>query len=466
LALPGLYTQQNATSPNVIGGYSGNIVTSGKYGATIGGGGASGFLNSVMDNYGTVSGGRSNTASGSAAAVGGGRSNAASGSASSVGGGEFNTASQSSSTVGGGQVNTASGVDSSIGGGGGNTADNGGATVGGGQSNNANGPGSTVGGGNTNTASGNYSIVGGGATNIASGNYSTVPGGSNNVASGDVSFAAGSKAKANHNGTFVWADSTNADFVSTSVNQFLIRAAGGVGINTNTTSANNLTVNGQIIAGGATAPVGYEPFVSEGSYSGISMDDRSGSTYTRWVVYPNFGSLYFYNGANKLNISNTGILTLYGLGTAGGSALCLNGSNQIAYCSSSLRYKDKVASLSLGLDTIASLRPVTFDWKGTGEHDLGFVAEEVDKVTPLLTTRNAAGEIEGVKYDRISAVLVNAMQEQQKQIAALQEQVTSLKQGTVTGSAASPLSTPWPWLALVTIILGGMLIARRQGVRS
>ena len=39
LALPGLWTQQTPTSTNVIGGYSGNSVTEGLYGATISGGG-------------------------------------------------------------------------------------------------------------------------------------------------------------------------------------------------------------------------------------------------------------------------------------------------------------------------------------------------------------------------------------------------------------------------------------------
>ncbi|MCI0477995.1 MAG: hypothetical protein L0Y55_17265, partial [Anaerolineales bacterium] len=62
LALPGLYTQQHATSPNLIGGYSGNSVTSGVYGATIGGGGGSGWPNLVTDNYGTVGGGYRNQA--------------------------------------------------------------------------------------------------------------------------------------------------------------------------------------------------------------------------------------------------------------------------------------------------------------------------------------------------------------------------------------------------------------------
>jgi hypothetical protein len=44
-ALPGFYTQQNINSPNIIGGYSGNKVTAGMYGATLGGGEESGSPN-------------------------------------------------------------------------------------------------------------------------------------------------------------------------------------------------------------------------------------------------------------------------------------------------------------------------------------------------------------------------------------------------------------------------------------
>ncbi len=55
LALPGLRTQQNDTSPNVIGGWRENAVTVGVVGATISGGGAtiSDLLpNRVTDDYG------------------------------------------------------------------------------------------------------------------------------------------------------------------------------------------------------------------------------------------------------------------------------------------------------------------------------------------------------------------------------------------------------------------------------
>jgi len=78
--------------------------------------------------------------------------------------------------------------------------------------------------------------VGGGFENSATGQYSTIPGGNSNRAQGGFSLAAGRRAKADHPGTFVWADSASSsgvDFISTDANQFLIRATGGVGIGTN-----------------------------------------------------------------------------------------------------------------------------------------------------------------------------------------------------------------------------------------
>lgn len=102
--------------------------------------------------------------------------------------------------------------------------------------------------GANNTANDNYSTVGGGQNNTASGNGSVVPGGHNNVAGGSFSFAAGRRAKANHMGSFVWADATGADFASTSSHQFFVRASGGVRIATNSSSTSGVYLN----AGGSS----------------------------------------------------------------------------------------------------------------------------------------------------------------------------------------------------------------------
>ncbi len=61
-------------------------------------------------------------------------------------------------------------------------------------------------------------------------------------------------------------------------------------------------------------------------------------------------------------------------------------------------------------------------------HDLGLGAEDVAAIEPLLVTYNAKGQVEGVKYDRIGVVLVNAVKEQQKQIESGQSTVVQLKE--------------------------------------
>jgi hypothetical protein len=86
--------------------------------------------------------------------------------------------------------------------------------------------------------------IGGGEVNTVASNatHATIPGGHLNFAT-NYAFAAGRRAKALHDGAFVWADGQNADFASSGVNQFLIRASGGVGIN-RTNPAADLDVNG------------------------------------------------------------------------------------------------------------------------------------------------------------------------------------------------------------------------------
>ncbi len=108
-------------------------------------------------------------------------------------------------------------------------------TVSGGKGNTTDGTYATIGGGFGNITNGVGATIGGGSSNMA-GHRSTVPGGYDNQANGAFSFAAGTHAKANHRGTFVWADSYSSDFTSTGNFQFLIHAVGGVGIGTNSPS--------------------------------------------------------------------------------------------------------------------------------------------------------------------------------------------------------------------------------------
>ncbi len=113
-----------------------------------------------------------------------------------------------------------------------------------------------------------HSVIGGGLSNFIHSNatYSVIPGGFGNEVgmSVDYGFAAGKGAEANHDGTFVWSDSTGGSFASTGEDQFLIRASGGVGIGeTNPDEA--LHVDGNVKATG---------FIGDGSQlSGLSADN-------------------------------------------------------------------------------------------------------------------------------------------------------------------------------------------------
>jgi hypothetical protein len=90
-----------------------------------------------------------------------------------------------------------------------------------------------------------YPTIGGGRDNQIGPNTegAVIPGGIMNVASGPTTFAAGREAGALHQATFVWNDNSAGPFSSTASNQFLIHAAGGIGINVPDPSPNGVSIS-------------------------------------------------------------------------------------------------------------------------------------------------------------------------------------------------------------------------------
>jgi hypothetical protein len=136
------------------------------------------------------------------------------------------------------------------------------------------------------------------------------------------------------------------------------------------------------------------------------------------------------NPQDKLEVN--GIISVLALGVQGGTPLCRNGLFQISSCpASSLRYKTNIASFGPGLNVVKRLRPITFNWKDGGTLDFGLIAEEVAEVEPLLATYRD-GRVEGVKYDRIAVVLLNAVKEQQAQIERQDKEIAEQRK-TIDG---------------------------------
>ena len=92
---------------------------------------------------------------------------------------------------------------------------------------------------------------------------------------------------------------------------------------------------------------------------------------------------------------------------------------------STLKYKENIETLDSG-DVIHNLRPVTFDWKESGERDYGLIAEEVNEHLPELVKKSEEGEVEGIKYTKLTSLLIKAVQDQQNQIAELTRRVNWL----------------------------------------
>lgn len=256
---PTTNTASRSNMVNVIGGSPVNFVAPGVYAATIAGGGTANYggfgssPNSVGSDFGTVGGGDHNVIQTTApySTISGGSQNQiqTNASTSTIGGGSENRINAQGAAFGGGLSTIGGGINNTIGvtnfgagatlfegghvigGGNGNRIGENFAysTIAGGLGNNIQTSSASIGGGENNfVQSGGFdSVIGGGQNNTNSGSWAVIPGGDRNVAAGANSFAAGHRAKANHQGAFVWGDSNNSDIVSTNTNSVTLRAAGG-----------------------------------------------------------------------------------------------------------------------------------------------------------------------------------------------------------------------------------------------
>jgi hypothetical protein len=411
---------------SVIGGGNGNVINMDPTGAptmasTIGGG----LMNSNIASYATVAGGFGNVVSGMYASIGGGSNNVASGYASVVGGGDpnyalapfssvlggnRNSASGDHATVGGGSYNGASGTGSTVAGGEQNSAHGDYSTIGGGEQNAANGTEATVSGGTGSNASGPEATVGGGQQNVASGQYGAVPGGYNNTASGLASFAAGYKASAGQDNSFVWSDGGpffgdpfgfyNADYPK----QFKIQAQNGVRIDVSGSSGVNpaaLFVN-SVSANG----VGLYVLQTNSSDACVVLNSYNGD------IIKGFGSSGAFGGPNTLVFYVTVFGDVY--------AHSFNST-------SDRNAKENFSSISPAeiLDKVASL-PVS-QWNFKGEQ------KEVQHIGPMAQDFHAAFGLDGTEDKRISltdegGVALAAIQGLNQKLIEKDGEIQTLKQ--------------------------------------
>lgn len=100
---------------------------------------------------------------------------------------------------------------------------------------------------------------------------------------------------------------------------------------------------------------------------------------------------------------------------------------------SDIRIKKDIVDNSYGLKEILSLRTINYRYKNVEmgkDKKIGFVAQEIKASMPeLVTTANDEMKTLGVNYAEMTVVLTKAIQEQQKEIENLKEQIKRMQQG-------------------------------------
>ncbi len=239
--------------------------------------------------------------------------------------------------------------------------------------------------GSGSLASGDYSHAEGFGS-IASGDRASHAEGFGSIASGDTShaegvgsIAGGVASHAEGSNTRALGDSSHAEGFGTLANNFATHAGGYQSV-----------ASGQysFVHGSGSTASGLGTIVLGSGITGATDD-------TTYVDYLNVNRVLSTAFANDIRIDANGNLTT-------------NTSDE--------RLKENITPLIGALDKIKALQGVTYQWKdrnaGTDAVRLGFIAQQVESVEPLLVfTNNDENAYKGLHIDGVIPLLVEAIKE-------------------------------------------------------
>ena len=240
--------------------------------------------------------------------------------------------------------------------------------------------------------------------------------------------------------TYSWLQSRSRTNYATNFNLILNPNGGNVGIGA--TSPLDRIVIGAAVAihDGGHKVIGLGHGIGNGALvAGFPAEIR---------LDPALGLLSFGTTAASTALGATPIMTQRMVITSNGNVgigtitptvrLHVNGdiiANSIAGSSDS-RFKTNVRPVTNALDKVKALQGVYFNWNQEAfpardfpnQNAIGFIAQEVEKVLPeVVQTEKTAEGYKAVQYDKVVALLVEAIKEQQQQIDVLKQQIRRLK---------------------------------------
>jgi hypothetical protein len=123
-----------------------------------------------------------------------------------------------------------------------------------------------------------------------------------------------------------------------------------------------------------------------------------------------------------------------GMAASGTSGRIDAANDVVAFSTSDIRLKENIVPIPNALDKISKISGNTYDWRaelkdvhGYEGNDVGVIAQEVEAVLPQLVQDRDNG-YKAVKYDKLVALLIEGIKEQQTQIHSLTLEIEKLKE--------------------------------------
>lgn len=281
-------------------------------------------------------------------------------------------------------------------------------------------------------SAGNTSMIG--PYNVGLGDYALVlnTSGSANTAAGSSSLISNTTG-ANNTGIGAFALSSNAVGGENT-------AVGANALKSTTASANTAVGQGALwsdTTGGLDTGAGLYALANNttgientalGAYSGPDSGSPSLTNATA------IGAYSVVSQSNSLILGGAGAYVVkVGIGTAAPSnvfTIAQGAGHAISDAwdtYSSKRIKTNVRTIDGALTKVQHLRGVSYDRKDTGKHEIGVIAEEVNNVVPEIVSKSENGkDVKGVDYSRLTALLIEAVKEQQREILSEREKISHL----------------------------------------
>jgi hypothetical protein len=196
-------------------------------------------------------------------------------------------------------------------------------------------------------------------------------------------------------------------------------------------SLTNSIVNADIASGAAIAVSKLAASTISGVSLGSSLNHlTAGSfiTYNSGTTYNGSAAITVSVAATTANTGNTVVArSASGDFTAGTVSVTNLTASQTVQAqdfnsTSDENLKTNIETFENGLETIKSLRGVTFDWKTTQKPSIGVIAQELEKILPELV---AEGDPKTVNYNGLIGVLIEAVKELSAEVEDLKKSLNN-----------------------------------------